>query len=224
VTLSSLNQPPTAVVKVTPTIPYVGGPVTLDGTLSTDPDHDPITYSWTVTSQPAGSHASPVSPTSVTTVFVPDVPGPYKVTLAVSDPYAIGTPQTVNFAATSAATFAEAQILAACAIVENLSSSQVTNKGNQKGFCTLLRQAVREIQKGHYCPAVERLDKAIVRTDGFSLWNALDTNGEGRDWITDSAAQRAVYADLLAAQTSLAGLPCGVGHNDTEYDAEKDDR
>src|SRR5262249_13818457 len=35
----------------------VGSVVTLDGSGSSDADHDPITYSWTLTSKPAGSNA-----------------------------------------------------------------------------------------------------------------------------------------------------------------------
>ena len=66
VTLSGFNQAPTAVITATPTtIPYTGQTVWVDGSGSTDPEHDPITYAWTVTARPLGSTAPLVNPTSV---------------------------------------------------------------------------------------------------------------------------------------------------------------
>jgi DNA-binding transcriptional MocR family regulator len=103
--------------------------------------------------------------------------------------------------------------------------SQVTNRGNQKDLVKLLRQATSEINKGHYCKAVEKLNQAILRTDGFPLRNALDLKGDGRDWITNAAAQTAVYADLSAALTAITGLPCGVppGHSHDVDDPDDND-
>ncbi len=59
-------------------------PVQLDGSQSSDPDGDPITYSWTLT-PPAGSAAALDEPTSETPSFTPDVAGQYTVALVVND-------------------------------------------------------------------------------------------------------------------------------------------
>jgi hypothetical protein len=235
VTVSAFNQPPTAVATASTTIPFVGESVRLDGTQSSDPEGDAISYVWSLTMKPMGSNASlapPSSTTTSTTSIVPDVPGTYKVTLTVNDGFHSPVPllpsgqvATVTVVASSDADFADTNINDASHIVQGLSISQVTSKGNQKDLIKLLRQAESEIQKGHYCKAVEKLNQAISRTDGFPLRNALDVSGEGRDWITDAAAQTAVYADLSAARAAITGLPCGIppGHNHDEDDPDDND-
>ena len=91
----------------------------------------------------------------------------------------------------------------------------MTSKRNQKDLIKLLRQAEREIDKAHYCKAVEKLNLAILRTDGVQLRGKPDPDGDGRDWITDPTAQATIFADLDAARTAITGLPCGVppGHS-----------
>ena len=59
--------------------------LTLDGTGSSDPDNDVLTYSWTLTT-PAGSHATLEGANTATPEFTPDVRGHYTATLTVTDP------------------------------------------------------------------------------------------------------------------------------------------
>ena len=59
--------------------------VTLDGSTSADANSDPLTYSWTLTSKPAGSSASLVNPTSAKPTFTADSAGSYVATLTVND-------------------------------------------------------------------------------------------------------------------------------------------
>jgi K319-like protein/ZU5 domain-containing protein len=58
--------------------------VSLDGSASTDPDNDALTYAWTLTAPP-GSAASLDDATSATPAFVPDIDGDYVVALTVND-------------------------------------------------------------------------------------------------------------------------------------------
>jgi hypothetical protein len=60
-------------------------PVDLLGFSSSDPDGDPLTYSWTFLSRPEGSAASIIAAGSVSASFTPDVEGVYVVQLEVSD-------------------------------------------------------------------------------------------------------------------------------------------
>lgn len=63
----------------------VGDIMTLDGRASSDPDRDELRFTWTLLSAPQGSNAAIVPTTSSKPLFVPDLPGPYVITLKVSD-------------------------------------------------------------------------------------------------------------------------------------------
>jgi YD repeat-containing protein len=85
ITVSAANRKPIAVAEAVPTQTTVGSPVVLKGSASSDPDGDPLTWSWSIALRPGGSNASIVSPTAAQTSFVPDVPGIYTIQLVVRD-------------------------------------------------------------------------------------------------------------------------------------------
>jgi hypothetical protein len=62
-----------------------GTTVTLTGAGSTDPDGDPLTYSWTIAVRPPVSASILSNATSVSPTFVPDAPGTYTISLVVAD-------------------------------------------------------------------------------------------------------------------------------------------
>ena len=62
-----------------------GSTVILDGSASTDPDGDPLTYHWSFVSKAAGSTADLANPTAVNPSFVADKPGSHTVQLIVND-------------------------------------------------------------------------------------------------------------------------------------------
>lgn len=64
-----------------------GTSVQLDGSASTDPENDPLTFAWTLTNKPEGSQAELLDADSATPSFTPDLPGAYLVQLVVSDDY-----------------------------------------------------------------------------------------------------------------------------------------
>jgi len=59
--------------------------VTLDGSGSTDADGNVLTYSWTLTTKPAGSAAQLSSSTAIRPTFTADVVGTYIASLIVND-------------------------------------------------------------------------------------------------------------------------------------------
>ena len=58
----------------------------LDGSASTDPDEDQLSFQWTIVSQPDGSNPEINNDTNAEAGFVPDVPGEYILQLEVTDP------------------------------------------------------------------------------------------------------------------------------------------
>ncbi len=79
------NQPPAVDAGGDITDAKVGEEVTLDGSNTTDPDTQNLSYFWSFTSKPTDSNAAIGSATTPTATFTPDVAGTYEVKLAVSD-------------------------------------------------------------------------------------------------------------------------------------------
>lgn len=63
----------------------VGSRVTFDGSASSDPDGDPLSYQWRILSAPSGSAARLDGADRVSTGLVPDVIGVYELELVVDD-------------------------------------------------------------------------------------------------------------------------------------------
>lgn len=204
VVISSDNLAPTAVAGDDKLV-IVGNSVGLDGSGSSDPEMDFISYSWTLTTSPAGSGATLSGADTAMPSFTPDLEGTYLVTLVISDFIGPGLPDTVEITATSANGFAENRIMTAAGIVDGLNSGQVTTKGNQKAFGNFLNQAIKALQKSppQTATAINKLENAIERTDGCVLRGSPDGNGSGRDWITDCAVQAEVYQLLNEALNAL---------------------
>ncbi|MBI4868834.1 MAG: hypothetical protein HY816_17995 [Candidatus Wallbacteria bacterium] len=81
--VNRVNRAPTASIAVNPQSATVGATIALDGRLSSDPDGDPITYTWNVS---IGGIPIPVAgSTSPQAAFTPGVGGSYVVALTVRD-------------------------------------------------------------------------------------------------------------------------------------------
>ena len=71
----------------------------LDGTLSSDANNDPLTYTWTLTTRPLGSLASLSLPTTARPTFQTDIAGVYIATLVANDGKINSSPATVAITA-----------------------------------------------------------------------------------------------------------------------------
>ena len=85
------DQPPVAVIDAPATV-STGTAVTVDGTKSSDPEGEALTYLFTLTA-PSGSSATLSSATAAQPTFVPDVTGTYTVTLVVTDIWGLHSAQ-----------------------------------------------------------------------------------------------------------------------------------
>ena len=82
-TTAAVNQPPTANAGFDQNV-TTGDTVQLDGSGSSDPENDPLAYSWSLTAPP-GSSATLSDAATMSPTFVADVDGEYLATLAVND-------------------------------------------------------------------------------------------------------------------------------------------
>src|SRR5262249_37772455 len=98
VTASTINSVPVADAGPGQTV-QPGVTVQLDGSGSSDADHDPLTYHWAITVQPAGSAAVLSDPSAVNPTFVADLAGNYLVQLTVNDGKVDSAPVTVMIVA-----------------------------------------------------------------------------------------------------------------------------
>jgi RHS repeat-associated protein len=107
VTITTTNSMPVANAGADRTV-LVGTTQTLDGSLSADADGDPLTFSWALTSVPAGSTAVLVDANTVSPSFVVDRPGLYIAQLIVNDGVAGSAPDTVLISTINSAPVANA--------------------------------------------------------------------------------------------------------------------
>jgi cysteine-rich repeat protein len=94
-TIPAGNNAPVAIVR-TPLTVLTNTVVVVDGTDSVDPDGDPITYSWTLITRPAGSTATLMGSTTAAPTFAPDKVGLFQVRLVVNDGHVNSAPATVD--------------------------------------------------------------------------------------------------------------------------------
>lgn len=81
--------------------------VVLDGSRSSDPDGDKLTYKWTLTSQPANSKATLSLDFLANPSFIPDKEGTYIASLVVNDGLLSSQPATVSITVKQNATIKE---------------------------------------------------------------------------------------------------------------------
>lgn len=79
------NQDPTAVASADQTMVITHELVTFDGSASSDPDGDELTYAWTLIDHPRETAAEIIDPTTAHPTIEPDIAGDYKVMLTVTD-------------------------------------------------------------------------------------------------------------------------------------------
>jgi len=120
VILTTTNVAPVADAGLDQTV-STGDTVILDGSGSGDDDSDPLTYSWSITSAPAGSTTTITNPDTENPSFVVDVFGDYVVQLIVNDGTVDSVPDTVVISTTNSRPVADAgadQTVAPNAVVQ----------------------------------------------------------------------------------------------------------
>jgi len=96
VEITSSNQSPTAVATADFTEVFAGEQVQFDGSNSTDPESDELTYAWILTTVPHRSAAALTDANTAYPTLVPDRPGQYEVRLTVTDPFGASASVTIG--------------------------------------------------------------------------------------------------------------------------------
>ncbi len=86
----------------------VGSLIQLDGSGSSDPDHDSLTYAWSFITKPENSIAALNNSTEVNPGFILDLPGTYVIQLIVNDGHVNSQPDTVTVTTGNSAPVANA--------------------------------------------------------------------------------------------------------------------
>lgn len=95
VTITTINSAPRANAGPDQTAHFLG-PVTLDGSASSDVDGDDLTFKWSLTVKPVGSKAGLSGDTTPNPTFDADLPGEYVAQLVVNDGHLDSAPDTVT--------------------------------------------------------------------------------------------------------------------------------
>jgi hypothetical protein len=103
VTITTTNTPPVANAGADQNA-FVGRAVLLNGSGSTDSDHDTLVYAWNFAHVPAGSAAAISGAANEFPSFTPDIAGTYVVQLIVRDPYSSSVPVTSTITVTTPVT------------------------------------------------------------------------------------------------------------------------
>ena len=107
VMINTANSPPVANAGADQAA-FVGTPITLNGSASSDVDGNPLSFRWSLTSRPAGSSATLSNETTVSPSFVIDAPGTYVAQLIVNDGTVDSVPDTVTISTVSSRPLANA--------------------------------------------------------------------------------------------------------------------
>jgi hypothetical protein len=203
VVISAVNLAPTADAGPDQ-LTYLNSTVVLDGSGSFDPEGDPITYDWLVTS-PSGVELSLTGAQSSLTVVEE---GDYTTALTVADFLGPGLIDTAVVTVAAADEFVQISVLRANDIVIALDATEVTTAGNQNALTNFFAQAVRLLQKGNIADAITKLENALNRTDGCAERGVPDEGDDEneRDWIVSCGAQTTVYSEISNALAALRAL------------------
>lgn len=106
--MAQSNQSPVANAGADQTV-HAGIAVTLDGSASTDPDGQSLSFAWTIVSKPVASLAELSDPAALNPTFVADIPGKYVIQLVVTDTLGLpSAPDTVIISTSNSAPVADA--------------------------------------------------------------------------------------------------------------------
>ncbi|MFH1724857.1 MAG: LamG-like jellyroll fold domain-containing protein [Elusimicrobiota bacterium] len=181
----SLNDPPVAVAGAD-LIVAMGDPVQLDGSGSSDPDSNPLSFAWGFASTPSGSSAELSDPAAERPEFTPDAAGDYLLSLVVNDGYVDSEPDTVTVTALTVEDKLTQALDESVETIEAIADEDMKAPDQKGALGNKLDVVLKEIGRGKYSSALKKLKTDIApKSDGCAGAGAPDAN----DWIRTCQAQ-----------------------------------
>ena len=193
VTVSFSNLPPVANAGSSQSV-SVNQTVTLDGSSSTDPNGDLLTYLWSLSSKPAGCSATIQNSTNKMASLIPDVSGIYGVTLVVNDGFLPSAPSSVTITAVQSSGTAIQKLRDAIVMINSISSNCFKNKNMQNTLTTKINVVISQIEKGEYDEALDKLQH-----DVYAKLDGCGANCDKNDWVICCTDQLKVQPLILDA-------------------------
>lgn len=167
-----------------------GSTVFLDGRGSFDANGDPLTYSWSLASVPAGSAAQLSNPASVTPSFVADLPGEYVANLIVNDGFESSQPSSITVIAISRQDALLLALQDQIAGINALPESAFHNPNLRNALTSKVIAVIKMVEGAQYQAALNKMEYDVAaKFDGC----AFSGSGEATDWIAGCDDQAAVY-------------------------------
>jgi hypothetical protein len=195
VTIKTRNRVPVAEAGNNQSV-TVGSTVTLNGSSSSDPDGDMLTYKWVFTSKPGGSTASLSNPAAVNPTFTADKAGTFILTLIVNDGLvdSVADSVTITAAAQHTPSSPIEQVRQIIRTINAMDRPDLKNMKNKISLIYKLNVVIRKIEKKDYRNAVKKLKCDIIKkTNGCAIKGHPDRD----DWIINCDAQAQIYQPIL---------------------------
>lgn len=171
----------------------LGESAVFDGSLSSDPNGDPLTYLWNTISTPQGSKETLVNVTAIQGSFTPDLPGTFILGLVVNDGQLSSSSSNITIEVVTRRTAAINAVKAAIDYINNLyqiNPRAFKNRIMADAMTKELNLAVGMLDKRLTIPAMVILYNTLEKTDGKPF---------PADYIVDKTAQAEMYALILNA-------------------------
>lgn len=195
VTISFTNVKPVADAGGNQSV-SVGDTVVLSGSASQDANGDPLAYSWSFVSVPAGSAATITSPLTSMASFVADVAGTFVASLVVNDALVNSDPSNATVVATARRDSVIQVLKESIYTINHLATGSLKNDNMANTLTNKINAAIQMIDQGLYRDALDKFTNDILgKTDGCAITGSPDKN----DWITDCASQGQVYPLIIEA-------------------------
>jgi len=200
ITANPANQPPVANSGPDQTA-IVRSTVKLDGSASSDPDGNPLTFAWSIITKPTSSTATLNNPTSIQPTFKPDRMGTYVLQLIVNDGKVNSAPDTVTITVKPT----KATLLQDLSTLKTTINGLPNNAffpGTKWAMLSAINVATLQVNSGKYGDAANTLQWVLARTDGCHNGGRPDWN----DWVWLCSAQGQLYPQVQNLIQELKAL------------------